>query len=201
MNWTFYEAIARLPLGIAVTIEFAGPLSVAVVASRRPLDVLWVVLAAAGIWLLIGPTGGSLDPLGVVFALIAAVCWAAYIHLNQRTGAAFRGGSGLAIAMVVGALVVLPAGVLQADGALLRPELLGSAIVVAILSSVVPYSLDVEALRRLPAAVFGVLMSLDPAIAALIGFLLLGQALGPVEVLAIALVVVASAGSASLSHR
>ncbi len=201
MNWTFYEAIARLPLGVAVTIEFAGPLSVAVVASRRPLDVLWVLLAAAGIWLLIGPTGGDLDPLGVVFALIAAVCWAAYIHLNQRTGASFRGGSGLAIAMVVGALVVLPAGVLQGGGALVRPELLGAVLVVAILSSVVPYSLDVEALRRLPAAVFGVLMSLDPAIAALIGFLLLGQALGPLEVLAIAMVVVASAGSASLSHR
>ena len=114
---------------------------------------------------------------------------------------AFPGGTGLAIAMVVGALIVLPAGVIQANGALTQPDLLGAALVVAILSSVLPYSLDLEALRRLPAAVFGVLMSLDPAIAAVVGFLVLGQALGVREVIAIAMVVVASAGSAALSHR
>ena len=201
MNWSFYESIARLPLGVAVTIEFAGPLAVAVLGSRRPLDLAWVVLAAAGIVLLVGPGGEAVDPIGVAFALAAGVCWAAYIVLNKRTGAAFAGGSGLAIAMAVGALVVLPAGLLGSNGAFAQPGLLGPALVVAILSSVLPYSLDMEALRRLPAAVFGVLMSLDPAVAAVIGFLLLGQVLAPRDVLAVAMVVVASAGAAVLGHR
>ena len=201
MNWSFYEAISRIPLGVAVTIEFAGPLLVGVIGSRRPLDVVWVVLAAAGIVVLVNPGGGSLDPVGVAFALAAAACWMAYIYLSKRTGAAFPGGSGLAIAMAVGALIVLPAGVIQANGALLEPDLLGSAFVVALLSSVIPYSLELEALRRLPESVFGVLMSIDPAIAALVGFVVLHQDLGPREVLAIAMVVVASAGAASLSHR
>ncbi len=201
MNWSFYAAIDRIPLGVAVTIEFTGPLLVAVIGSRRPLDLAWVVLAAAGIVLLVDPAGGSLDPAGVAFALAAAVCWMAYIYLSKRTGAAFAGGSGLAIAMAVGALIVLPAGVIQAGDALVEPELLGAAFVVAILSSVLPYSLDLEALRRLPAAVFGVLMSLDPAVAAVIGFVVLGQALGGREVVAITMVVVASAGAAGLSHR
>ena len=201
MNWSFYEAIARIPLGVAVTIEFAGPLLVAVIGSRRPLDLVWVALAAVGIVVLVDPAGGSVDPVGVGFALAAGACWMAYIYLNKRTGAAFPGGTGLALAMAVGALVVLPAGVIQADGALTMPGLLGPALVVALLSSVLPYSLDLEALRRLPEAVFGVLMSLDPAVAALVGFVALGQDLGPREVLAIAMVVVASAGSAILSHR
>jgi inner membrane transporter RhtA len=201
MNWSFYESIARLPLGVAVTIEFAGPLLVAVLGSRRPLDLVWIALAAAGIVLLVGPGAESVDPVGVAFALAAGACWAAYIYLNKRTGAAFPGGSGLAIAMAVGALVVLPAGVLQAGGALAEPELLGTAFVVAILSSVLPYSLDLEALRRLPESVFGVLMSLDPAVAAVVGVVLLNQVLGARDFLAIAMVVVASAGAASLSHR
>ena len=201
MNWSFYEAIDRIPLAVAVTIEFAGPLLVAVIGSRRPLDGVWIVLAAAGIVVLVDPGGGSLDPVGVGFALAAAACWMAYIYLSKRTGAAFPGGSGLAIAMAVGALIVLPAGVIQADGALTQPDLLGSALVVALLSSVLPYSLELEALRRLPESVFGLLMSLDPAIAALVGFVALDQDLGPREVIAIAMVVVASAGAASLSHR
>jgi inner membrane transporter RhtA len=195
MNWSFYQAIDRIPLGVAVTIEFAGPLAVAVIGSRRPLDGLWIVLAAAGILLLADPGGGSVDGLGVLFALTAAVCWAAYIHLSQRTGRAFPGGSGLALAMVVGALVVAPAGFIQGGGALAEPDLLGSALVVALASSVLPYSLELEALRRLPAAVFGVLMSLEPAVAALAGLVVLGQDLGARELLAIAMVVVASAGA------
>ena len=201
MNWTFYEALDRIPLAIAVTIEFTGPLLVAVIGSRRPLDGAWIALAAAGILLLVNPGGGSLDAVGVGFALIAAVCWMSYIYLSKRTGAAFPGGSGLAIAMAVGALVVLPVGVIQADAALMQPNLLGSALVVALLSSVLPYSLELEALRRLPEAVFGVLMSLDPAIAALVGFVALGQDLGARELVAIAMVVVASVGATSLSHR
>ena len=201
MNWSFYEAIDRIPLAVAVTIEFTGPLLVAVIGSRRPLDGLWIALAAVGIVVLVDPGGGSVDAAGVGFALAAATCWMAYIYLSKRTGAAFPGGAGLAIAMAVGALIVLPAGVIQAEGALAQPDLLGSALVVALLSSVLPYSLELEALRRLPEAVFGVLMSLDPAVAALAGFVFLDQALGARELLAIAMVVVASAGAATFSHR
>lgn len=201
MNWSFYEAIDRIPLGVAVTIEFAGPLLVAVIGSRRPLDGVWIALAAVGIVVLVNPGGGSMDAAGVGFAVAAGAFWMAYIYLSKRTGAAFPGGSGLAIAMAVGALIVLPAGVIQAGGALAEPHLLGSALVVAIASSVLPYSLELVALRRLPEAVFGVLMSLDPAVAALAGFLVLHQDLGVRELLGIAMVIVASAGAASLSHR
>jgi inner membrane transporter RhtA len=201
MNWSFYEALDRIPLAIAVTIEFTGPLLVAVIGSRRPLDLVWIALAAVGIVLLVGPGGGPVNAAGVGFALGAAACWMAYIHLSKRVGAAFPGGSGLALAMVVGALIVIPAGVIQAGGALAEPGLLASALVVALASSVLPYSLELEALRRLPEAVFGVLMSLDPAIAALAGLLLLGQDVSARDVLAIAMVVVASAGAAGFSHR
>jgi inner membrane transporter RhtA len=197
MNWSIYESIARIPLGVAVTIELAGPLLVAAIGSRRPLDGVWVALAAAGVVLLADPGGGSIDGLGVFFALTAALCWMAYIHLSKRTGEVFPGGSGLALAMAAGALVVLPAGLVQGGGALIEPDLLGAALVVALASSVLPYSLELEALRRLPAAVFGVLMSLAPAVAALAGFVVLGQELGARELVAIAMVVVASAGAAS----
>jgi inner membrane transporter RhtA len=201
MNWSIYESMDRIPLGVAVTIEFTGPLLVAVIGSRRPLDALWVVLAAAGIVLLADPGGGSIDGLGVLFAFTAAGCWMAYIHFSKRTGAAFPGGSGLALAMAIGALIVLPAGLIQGDGSLAEPGLLGAALVVALASSVLPYSLELEALRRIPEAVFGVLMSLQPAVAALAGFVVLGQALGAAELVAIAMVVAASAGAAGLSGR
>jgi inner membrane transporter RhtA len=197
MNWAIYSAMDRIPLGVAVTIEFAGPLGVAVVASRRPLDLLWVALAAAGIVLLADPGGGSLDALGVAFALLAAAMWAAYILLSVRTGRLFPGGSGLAIAMAIGAVTILPMGVGQAGGALLEPGLLAAGAAVALASSVIPYSLELEALRRLPARVFGVLMSLEPAVAALAGLVVLGQALALREWGAIALVVVAAAGATS----
>jgi inner membrane transporter RhtA len=201
MNWSIYEAMDRIPLGVAVTIEFAGPLLVAVIGSRRPLDALWVLLAAGGIVILVDPGGGSTDAAGVHFALVAAACWIAYIHLGQRTGRVFPGGSGLAIAMVVGALVVLPAGLVQGGGSLREPQLLAAALAVALASSVVPYSLELEALRRLPAAVFGVLLSLEPAVAALAGFVVLGQELGAAAVVGICMVVVASAGAAALGGR
>jgi inner membrane transporter RhtA len=201
MNWSFYESIERIPLAVGVTIEFTGPLLVAVIGSRRPLDAVWIALAAGGIFVLVDPGGGALDAAGVGFALVAAACWMAYIYLSKRTGEAFTGGSGLALAMAAGALIVLPAGVIQAGDALAEPDLLGSALVVALASSVLPYSLELEALRRLPEAVFGVLMSLDPAVAALAGFLLLDQDLGGRELVAIAMVITASAGAAGLSHR
>jgi inner membrane transporter RhtA len=195
MNLCIYEAMDRIPLGIAVTIEFWGPLAVAVIGSRRPLDLLWVALAALGIVLLADP-GGELDATGVAFALAAGGLWAAYILLSARVGAVYPGGSGLAIAMVFGALVTLPGGL---DADLLAPEILAVGVVVALASSVIPYSFELEALRRIPARVFGVLMSLEPAVAALAGLVVLGQALGGLEWLAIGLVVVASAGATAVS--
>ena len=195
MNALIYLAMDRIPLGIAVTLEFAGPLGVAVAGSRRGRDAGWALLAAGGVALLSGGIG-RLDPLGMAFALLAGACWAAYILLGARVGAAFPGGRGLALAMVAGALLVMPAGILAAGGALLRPELLGLGAAVALLSSVVPYSLELEALRRMPARLFGVLMSLEPAVAALAGFAVLGQALSTAEVCAVGMVVAASAGAA-----
>jgi inner membrane transporter RhtA len=196
MNWAIYEAMDRIPLGVAVTIEFAGPLGVAVALSRRALDLLWVALAAAGILLLTNPFGASdLDPAGIGLALLAAAAWGAYIPISARTGQVFPGGAGLAIAMVVGALLVAPAGIASGGSRLLEPELLAAGAAVALASSVIPYSLELESLRRIPTRVFGVLMSLEPAVAALAGFVVLEQALGAVDLLAIALVVLASAGA------
>jgi inner membrane transporter RhtA len=199
MNFAFYLSIDRIPLGIAVTFEFVGPLGVAVAGSRRALDVLWVVLAAAGILLLTDFGQGGLNTAGVGLALLAGAFWAAYILLSARVGGTFEGGSGLAIAMAVAALLLLPVGIADGGGSLLDPGLLALGFGVAILSSAIPYSLELEALRRMPARVFGVLMSLDPAIATLAGLVVLGQVLAGREVAGILLVVVASAGAARQS--
>ena len=195
MNYCFYEALDRIPLGIAVTLEFVGPLAVAIAGSRRALDLLWVILAAAGILLLAGPEGSSPDALGVAFALAAGGFWGAYILLSARIGRAFRGGSGLAIAMVVAAAVMAVPGAAAGGGELLRPELAAVGLAVALLSSALPYSLELEALRRIPTGTFGVMMSLEPAVAALVGLVALSQGLIAVEVLGIALVIAASAGA------
>ena len=200
MNFTFYEALDRIPLGIAVTIEFVGPLGVAVVGSRNRLDVLWVVLAGAGVVLLANPGGESApDTVGVLLALTAGACWAAYIVLAQRAGRHFTGGTGLSIAMAVSALVPLVPGIASGGSELLAPEILAVGLVVALASSVIPYSFETEALRRMPRNVFGVLMSLEPGVAALAGFLVLGQELGAREIIAIGLVVAASAGATRAS--
>jgi inner membrane transporter RhtA len=195
MNLFFYEALDRIPLGVAVTIEFAGPLGVAVATSRRRLDLVWAGLAALGIVLLSDPFGAGIDTVGLVLILAAAACWAAYILIAQRATAVYDGSEGLALAMVVAALVPLIPGVAQAGAELLQPQWLALGACVALASSVIPYSLETEALRRLPANVFGVLMSLEPAVAALAGFLVLGQSLGARELVAMALVVIASVGS------
>ena len=195
MNTSFYLALDRIPLGIAVTLEFVGPLGVAFALSRRRLDLVWAALAAGGILLLSPAPGGDLDLAGVVLALVAGAFWAAYIVLSARIGRVFPGGGGLALAMVVGAALVLPAGVAEGGAELLEPGLLALAFGVAMLSSAIPYSLELEALRRLPQGVFGVLMSLEPAVAATVGFVLLEQDLVAREIVAIALVVVASAGA------
>ena len=193
MNLSFYEALDRIHLGIAVTLEFVGPLGVALAGSRTRLDVLWAALAAGGV-LLLGGVGAS-DLTGVVFALVAGALWAAYILLNARVGQTFSGGSGLAIAMAIGTLPLIPIGIADAGSNLLHPNLLAVAFGVALLSSVVPYSLELEALRRIRPHVFGVLMSLEPGVAALAGFVVIGQDLSTVDVLAILLVVTASAGA------
>jgi inner membrane transporter RhtA len=196
MNYSIYQAFARIPLGIAVTVEFLGPLGVAVVTSRRWLDAAWVLLAAAGVVLLTRAPGSHLNPAGLAFALLAAACWAAYILLSAATGRRFPGTSGLTIAMCVAALAVTPAGVLAGGRALLRPAVLGAGLAIGLLSSVIPYSLELEALRRTPAKVFGIWMSLEPAVAALVGLVLLSQGLRWYEWAAIGCVVVASAGAA-----
>jgi inner membrane transporter RhtA len=198
MNWSFYEALDRIPLGPTVTIEFVGPLSVAVWGSRRPLDFVWVALAAAGVVILANPFGaGGLDGVGVGLALFAGVCWAIYILLSARVGRDWPGASGLAVAMVFGALLTAPAGIVQGGAELLQPELLGAGLIVGLACSVIPYSLEMEALRTLPEGVFGVMMSLEPGIAALAGLVILGQGLAALDVVAIGFVVVASAGAAA----
>jgi inner membrane transporter RhtA len=196
MNLCFFQALDRIPLGIAVTLEFVGPLAVALVGSRRSSDFLWVAMAAAGIALLAPGIGGGADAVGVAFALAAGVLWGVYILLGARVGRAFSGPTGLVLAMTVGACVALPLGVASAGSSLLEPALLAAGFGVAILSSAIPWSLELEALRRLPTHVFGVLMSLEPAIGALVGFVVLGERLGVQAITAIALVVIASAGAA-----
>jgi inner membrane transporter RhtA len=201
MNMTFYEALDRIPLGIAVTLEFVGPLTVAVLGSRRPLDLLWVGLAAGGLILLAPVPGSDLDALGCAFALIAGACWGLYIIVTARVGRAIPGGSGLALAMAIAAVVTLPVGLVDGGSDLIGGELLAIAFGVAILSSAIPYSVELEALRRLPESTFGVLMSLEPAVAAAAGFIVLGQDLVGREVLAIGLVLAASAGALGSAGR
>jgi inner membrane transporter RhtA len=194
MNWTFYGALSRVPLGVAVTVEFVGPLGVALLQSRRPRDLLWVALAAGGIALL-APVGiGGPDPLGVGLALLAGVCWALYIVLGARVGQAFTGGSGLSLAMVVAAIILVPGGAVAAAPIVTAPVLLLTGVAVAAFSSALPYTLEMEALRRMPQRVFGVLMSLEPAVAAIAGFLILGEHLGLRALAAMLLISVASAG-------
>ncbi len=200
MNLAFYEALQRLPLGIAVTIEFLGPLAIALAGSRRWLDALWALLAAAGVALL-ADLGGGVSLLGILFALAAAVCWASYILLGAKLGEHTAGGSGLAIGMAMGAVVIAPFGVAEAGSALLNPTILLIGFGVALLSSVIPYSLELEALRKIPPRLFGVLMSVEPAVAALAGVLILGESLLPVQWLAIMCVVTASAGATYLARK
>jgi inner membrane transporter RhtA len=196
MNLCFYAALDRLPLGIAVTLEFVGPLGVAVFGSRRGRDVIWALLAAAGVLLLSdGMSGGGTDALGAALALTAGGFWAAYILQSARVGNTYPGLGGLAVAMAISAALVAPFGIVQGGGELLTPSNLAVGLAVGMLSSAIPYALELEALRRLPNAVFGVLMSLEPAVAAMVGFIALSQSLALVEVVAIGLVVAASAGA------
>lgn len=200
MNWAIYQSFARIPLGLAVTIEFAGPLLLAVAGSRRARDLVWVMLAGGGV-VLLGLGDGRLTPAGTAFALLAGAAWAAYILLSARTGARWEGLDGLAVASTLATLVLTPY-VLTAS-----PEVLGDGrvlmlgLLVGLLSSVVPYSCELIALRRITPSLFGVLMSLEPAAAALAGLLVVGETLGAREWLAIACVTAASAGATRAAAR
>lgn len=194
MNWTIYQAFARIPIGIAVTIEFLGPLTVAVLGSRRWQHLIWVVLAGMGVALL-GFSPTSLDPVGVAYALLAGVLWGGYILLSARTGRHWTGVSGLAIACTLGAVLLAGPSIVLAGSALLDPRLLGLALAIGLLSSVIPYSLELVALRRIPSAVFGILMSLEPAVAALAGMIFLSEFLSWPQWLALGCVVAASVGA------
>lgn len=201
MNGFFYLALERLPLGVTVTIEVLGPLTLSIIASRRASAWIWAGLALVGVLALGGGGFDRLDLLGVVFALGAAVTWALYILASAKVGAAFPKLDGLAFAMAVGAVVSLPFGIADAGSALLRLDLVALGAAVALLSSTIPYALELIALRRLPAAAFAILMALAPATAALAGFLLLGQHLTTLELVGIALVIVASVGAVRSAGR
>lgn len=194
MNWAIYQAFARIPLGLAVTIEFVGPLTLAVIGSRRPRDLLWAGLAAVGVTLL-GLQGGDLDLLGIGFALLAGAAWAAYILLSGHTGRRWPGLDGLVVASVVATLLLTPYAVPAGGGTLLDPRILALGAAVGLLSSVIPYSCEITALRSLSPSVFSVLMSLEPAAAALAGIVVLGEFLTGWQWLAMGCVVVASVGA------
>lgn len=195
MNGLFYQALDRIPLGPAVTLEVLGPLALSVLASRRAMNFLWAGLALAGVFLLGGGNFSGLDPVGVAFALSAGAAWALYIVFSARTGRRFPQADGLALAMAVGAIVFLPLGAIESGTKLLDPKTLALGATVAVMSSVLPYTLELLALRRMPASTFAVMMSLEPAIAALAGFLVLSQTLSLPQTLAISLVIAASMGA------
>jgi inner membrane transporter RhtA len=195
MNLSIYAAIDRIPLGVAATLEFIGPLGVAIVGSRRPLDLLWVALAAVGVFLLAPIQGTALDPVGIGFALLSALFWSGYILLSAPVGRAMPGGAGLALGITVAALIMAPFGISQGGAALLNPWVLVVGVAAGLLTTVVPYSLEFAALQRMSPRVFGVLISIEPAIAALVGLLFLRETLELRSLIAIALVIMAAIGA------
>jgi len=198
MNWSIYQSFSRIPIGIAVTIEFIGPLTLAIIGSRRPRDLVWAGLAATGV-LLLGAERGDLDPVGVAFALVAGGSWAAYILLSGHTGRRWEGLDGLAIASVVAVLLLTPTLAGIDTGPVVDPRIVLLGAAVGLLSSVVPYSCELVALRRLRPALFGILMSLEPAAAALAGLLVVGEHLSAVQWLAVVCVIAASVGATRLA--
>ena len=202
MNLCFYMSLRTIPFGIAVAIEFAGPLAVALFSSRRPLDFLWVLLAAAGLALLLplGHDVSTLDPAGVLFALAAAVFWATYIIFGKRASHLHAGHS-VSLGLFVAALVVVPVGVAHAGSALLSPAILATGLGVALISSAIPISLEMVALKRLSSQAFGIMASMEPAVAALLALTLLGEYLDAIQWLAIALIIAASVGSSVTAQR
>ena len=196
MNLLFYQALDRIPLGLAVTLEFVGPLAVAIVGSRRALDAVWVVLAAIGI-ALIAPweKGSVIDPLGVALALLTGVCWAAYIVLGGRLSQLLTGGAAVATGMSIATLIVLPFGLAGGGLGRLAPRFYAAGVAIAVLSSALPFTLEMHALRALPGRTFSILMSLEPAVAALCGLGFLGEHLTQAQWAAVGLVIAASLGA------
>lgn len=194
MNWAIYQSFSRIPLGIAVTLEFIGPLTVAVAGSRRARDLVWVLLAGAGV-VLLGAEPGRLTMAGVLFALVAGAAWGAYILLSAGTGRRWPGLDGLAVASVIATLLLAPAAVARSDGDFADPRILGLGAAIGMLSSVIPYSFEITALRRIRPAVFGILMSLEPAVAALAAMLVLQEFLTVTQWVAVGCVVAASVGA------
>jgi inner membrane transporter RhtA len=194
MNLCFYQAIARIPLGVAVTIEFVGPLAVAVATSRRPLDFLWIALAAAGVAMLSPDFGRTLDPVGLLFAATAAVGWGGFVLVSKRVGSIFQGATGLTYGMVVAALLLFPFALFGEGPRHVEPLILLAGFGVAILSTTIPFSLEFEALKRLPPRRYGVLVTLEPAVAVLVGVVLLGQPVRPLTLLAVTFVTAAALG-------
>lgn len=196
MNLSFYMALRTIPLGLAIAIEFTGPLGLALIHARKPIHFLWIGLAALGLLLLLPLRGGAhaLDPVGVGFAAFAALLWALYIVLGKRTGHMHAGRS-VALGMSMAAVIVVPFGLVSAGAALFQPRLLILGLVVAVLSSAIPYSLEMIALKGIPKRSFGVMLSAEPAVGALAGLLMLGERLAPLQWLAIAAIIAASAGT------
>lgn len=219
MNLTFYMALERIPLGLAVALEFTGPLAVAISSTRRLYDGLWAILAAVGIISILPPSSiatlgalgapaiptpsdaANVDPVGILFALLAAACWALYIVLGKRVSSKAGTGTVTSLGMLTAAIVTLPWGVAQAGVALVAPATLPLVFAIAVLSSALPYSLEMLALRSLPAKSFGILMSLEPAVAALLGLALLNEALTLQQWGAIACVIAASVGTTITARR
>ena len=198
MNLFFYQALVRIPLGLTVALEFVGPLALAILGSRRALDVVWVVLAITGI-ALIAPfeADGAIDPVGVVFALLTGACWAAYIVLGGRVSQRLEGGVAVAVGMTIAAVTIMPYALAVGGMEKFALPLLLPCVAMAVLSSALPFALEMKALRLLPSRTFSVLMSLEPVIAALCGLLLLGEHLTRAQWAAVALIVIASAGATS----
>ncbi|WP_052365499.1 threonine/homoserine exporter RhtA [Halotalea alkalilenta] len=201
MNMLFYQALERVPLGIAVALEFTGPLAVALCSSRRVLDVVWVALVALGLWLLlpVGATQAPIDPLGAAFALAAGGCWALYIIYGRKAGTD-HGSRTVALGTVVAALMAMPIGIARLGGELFVPAFLPVALAVAVLSTALPYSLEMVALRRMPSRTFSMLMSLEPAVAAMSGLIFLSERLTPLQWLAVLSIIIAAAGAAQTSR-
>lgn len=198
MNFSFYFALQRIPLGIAVALEFVGPLSVAIFSSRKKIDYLWAILAGTGIFLLLPETTmstKSLDPIGLVLALLAGGFWALYIIFGKKAGAGLKGNVASSMGMLIAALIVFPFGLTLDGSRLLNLSALPSLLIVAIFGSALPYSLEMIALKKLPTRTFGILMSLEPAVAALMGFLFLAETLSVTQWFAIGCVIASSFGS------
>ncbi len=202
MNMCFYQAISRVPLGIGVALEFTGPLAMAMIGSRRPIDFLWIALAVGGLSLLlpIHEFSGELDPVGVAFALGAGFCWALYIFFGKRAGNA-GGGASVALGMIVGACTAMPFGLASAGATMFSLSVLPLALLLGVFSSALPYALEIVALRQLPSQTFGILMSLEPVLAALSGLLFLGEHLTFAQWVALSCIIVASIGATLTIHR